>query len=94
LTKTVLRQELKLRHYGRLDRLGCLLRATELVQALGQPSGGTLGGFLNTHFLRPLTKLIPNTIKKPIFNAVLNYSLGLPRPSKVIMKLKQQEKQT
>jgi hypothetical protein len=71
------------------------LRATELVQTLGQPSGGTIGGFLNTHFLRPLTKLIPNAIKKPIFDAVLNYSLGLPRPSKVVMmKLKQEpEKQ-
>jgi hypothetical protein len=70
-----------------------LLRATELVQALGQPRGGTVGGFFNTHFLRPLTKLIPNAIKKPIFDAVLNYSLGLPRPSKVVMKQKQQQQQ-
>jgi hypothetical protein len=73
------------------------LRATELVQTLGQPRGGTIGGFLNTHILRPLTKLIPNIMKKPIFDAVLNYSLGLPRPSKVLEQKKktsvtQQEK--
>ena len=80
----VLRKELKLRHHSRLDRLVCLLRATELVQALGQPSGGTFGGLLNMYLLRPLTKLMPNAIKKPIFDVVLNYSLGLPSPSRVI----------
>ena len=74
----LLRQELRLRHQLRMDRLICLLRATELVQALGQPSGNTtITGILNTKVLRPLTKLTPNFVKAPIFNAVLKYSVGL-----------------
>lgn len=60
-----------------MDRLTCLLRATELVQALGQPQGGSLTGYLNTYGIRPLTRLTPNFIKKPFFNSVLKYSLGL-----------------
>jgi hypothetical protein len=71
-----LRRELKARHIRRMDRLICLLRATELVQALGQPSGNTTGMF-NTKILRPLTKLTPDFIKTPIFDAILRYSLGL-----------------
>jgi len=74
----LLRKELRLRQQVRMDRLICLLRATELVQALGQPSGNTtLSGLFNTKVLRPLTKLTPNFIKAPIFDAVLKYSLGL-----------------
>ena len=73
----VLRKELKYRHEDRMDRLTCLLRVTELVQALGQPQGGSVTGMLNTYVLRPMTRLTPNVIKKPIFNAVLKYSLGL-----------------
>lgn len=73
-----LRTELKNRQVQRMERLICLLRATELVQALGQPSGSTsLSSLLNTKVLRPLTKLIPNFIKAPVFDAVLKYSLGL-----------------
>ena len=60
-----------------MDRLTCLLRVTELVQALGQPQGRSLTGTLNTYFLRPLTRLTPNFVKRPTFNAVLKYSLGL-----------------
>lgn len=73
-----LRRELETREVVRMDRLICLLRATELVQALGQPSGNTtLSGIFNTKLLRPLTRLTPNFIKRPIFDAVLKYSLGL-----------------
>lgn len=72
-----LRKELKTRGDKRIDRIICLLRVTELVQALGQPSGGTLSGAINMKLLRPLTRLIPNFVKKPIFDAVLKYSLGL-----------------
>ena len=73
-----LRRELKLRHDVRMDRLISLLRATELVRALGQPTGNTtLTGILNTKVLRPLTRLTPNFIKTPLFDAVLKYSLGL-----------------
>lgn len=72
-----LRSELKRRHDARVARLICLLRATEMVQALGQPHGGTIGGTLNTKLLRPLTRLTPNLIKAPVFDAVLKYSLGM-----------------
>jgi 2-polyprenyl-6-methoxyphenol hydroxylase-like FAD-dependent oxidoreductase len=72
-----LRSELKSRHNARIDRLICLLRATELVQTLGQPTGGSLLGLFNTNLLRPITKVFPNFIKAPIFDAVLKYSLGL-----------------
>ena len=72
-----LRDELQRRHDGRINRLICLLRATEMVQALGQPQGGSLTGILNTKLLRPLTRLTPNFIKAPVFDAVLKYSLGL-----------------
>ena len=72
----LLRKSLRRRHEARMDRLVCLLRVTELVQALGQPTGG-LGGLFNTKLLRPLLRLIPNVIKAPVFNSVLKYSLGL-----------------
>ena len=60
-----------------MDRLVCLLRATEMVQALGQPDGGSVSGTLNTHVLRPLTRYTPNVIKKPLFDRILKYSLGM-----------------
>jgi 2-polyprenyl-6-methoxyphenol hydroxylase-like FAD-dependent oxidoreductase len=73
-----LRNVLKTRQTNRMERLICLLRATELVQALGQPSGDTtLSGLVNTKILRPLVAVTPNFIKAPIFDAVLKYSLGL-----------------
>ncbi|GKY96880.1 hypothetical protein MPSEU_000647000 [Mayamaea pseudoterrestris] len=73
---SLLRDNVKGRHDGRLRRLICLLQATELVQALGQPNGGTLMGKLNTNIIRPLTRLTPNFIKAPIFDAVLKYALN------------------
>ncbi|KAL7575947.1 hypothetical protein ACA910_000743 [Epithemia clementina (nom. ined.)] len=73
----VLRDELKIRHEARMERLICLLRATELVQALGQPQGGSMLGWLNTHVLRPLTLAAPRPIKRSLFDRILKYSLGL-----------------
>lgn len=73
----VLRDEFNLRHEVRMDRLIRLLRVTELVQALGQPDGGSISGAFNTFALRPLTRFTPNFIKRPLFDAVLRYSLGL-----------------
>jgi 2-polyprenyl-6-methoxyphenol hydroxylase-like FAD-dependent oxidoreductase len=73
----LLRDVLKRRHEARIDRLICLLRITELVQALGQPEGETIGGAFNTKIFRPLAKLIPNFVKAPIFDSVMKYSLGL-----------------
>lgn len=74
----ILRDELKSRHERRLDRLVCLLRATEIVQALGQPRCGTVTGFVAKNVLRPAMRLAPNAIKTPFFNAMLKYSVGLP----------------
>jgi 2-polyprenyl-6-methoxyphenol hydroxylase-like FAD-dependent oxidoreductase len=71
----ILRNEFQERHDVRTDRLVCLLRATEMVQALGQPTGAA--GTFNTKVLRPIMRLLPNFIKAPIFDAVLKYSLGL-----------------
>lgn len=74
----VLRDEIKNRHDDRLSRLIHLLRATELVQALGQPTTGTISGELSRNILRPLMRLTPDFIKTPIFNFMLRYSLGNP----------------
>jgi 2-polyprenyl-6-methoxyphenol hydroxylase-like FAD-dependent oxidoreductase len=71
-----LRQELRNQQAINMDRLICLLRSTELVQALGQPNAKWTG-MLNTMILRPLLRLTPNFIKARIFDAVLKYSLGL-----------------
>lgn len=72
----ILRDSVMARHEARLSRLICLLQVTELVQAFGQPKGGTLLGKLNTHVVRPLIRWTPNFIKAPIFDAVLKYSLN------------------
>jgi hypothetical protein len=71
-----------------LERLVCLLRATEIVQALGQPGDGTISGFLAKNVLRPLMKISPNFLKTPIFNAILTYSLGLGLSGKMKAKAK------
>jgi flavin-dependent dehydrogenase len=77
---SLLRKELLSRHDTRLHRVICLLRITDLVQALGQPITGTAAGMISRDIVRPMMKLTPNFIKTPIFNAVLQYSLGLPLP--------------
>jgi 2-polyprenyl-6-methoxyphenol hydroxylase-like FAD-dependent oxidoreductase len=84
-----LRDELKLRHELRLGRLINLLRATELVQALGQPTSGTLSGLITRAILRPLMRITPGFIKTPIFNGMLKYSLGVSQG-----KTKHQEHET
>jgi 2-polyprenyl-6-methoxyphenol hydroxylase-like FAD-dependent oxidoreductase len=74
----LLRQELMRRHDLRLHRLICLLRITELVQALGQPITGTMTGLLSRDIIRPAMRITPSFIKTPVFNSVMKYSLGLP----------------
>lgn len=73
-----LRKELMHRHDLRLNRLICLLRTTEIVQALGQPATGTISGLISRDIIRPMMRLTPGFIKTPIFNATMKYSLGLP----------------
>jgi len=69
-----LRNQLQQRHDERNGRLLHLLQATEIVQALGQPQGGLVGS-LSRYVVRPLMQLAPDFIKRPIFNAMLTYSL-------------------
>lgn len=70
-----LRSNLQQRHDRRNHRLVSLLRATEIVQALGQPQASLLG-VVAKNVLRPAMRMTPNAIKAPIFNAMLKYSLG------------------
>ena len=58
-------------------RLLNLLRATEMVQSLAQPATGTFMGTLSINFIRPLMRLMPNLLKKPIFDGMAKYSLGM-----------------
>ena len=73
----LLRKELLDRHDRRLNRLICLLRSSELVQALGQPTKGSISGWISRYIIRPAMRLSPDFIKTPIFNHVMEYSLGL-----------------
>eukprot|EP00566_Odontella_aurita_P019897 CAMPEP_0113581676 /NCGR_PEP_ID=MMETSP0015_2-20120614/31445_1 /TAXON_ID=2838 /ORGANISM="Odontella" /LENGTH=294 /DNA_ID=CAMNT_0000486171 /DNA_START=24 /DNA_END=912 /DNA_ORIENTATION=+ /assembly_acc=CAM_ASM_000160 len=72
-----LRSELDARHYRRYDRLMCLLRSTEMVQALAQPESGTVSGFLSRNFVRPAMRLAPDFVKRKAFDTMMRYSLGL-----------------
>ena len=71
----LLQQQLLQRHYSRERRLLQLLRSTELVQILAQPSG--FGATLATWFIRPVIMLCPEILKKRVFDYMLRYSLGL-----------------
>lgn len=71
----LLQQQLLQRHYSRERRLLQLLRSTELVQILAQPSG--FGATLATWFIRPVVMLCPEILKKRVFDYMLRYSLGL-----------------
>lgn len=73
----LLRKELLDRYDRRLSRLICLLRSSEIVQALGQPTEGSLSGLISRSIIRPLMRLTPDAIKTPFFNRVMQYSLGL-----------------
>lgn len=60
----------------REPRLLRVLRATQLVQTLAQPSSESAWGRLSVRVLRPLLSVVPSAIKRPIFDRVLRYSLG------------------
>lgn len=61
----------------RVGRMLCLLRATDLVQALAQPRTGSISGFLSKNIVRPAINFAPDFLKKPAFAFVMKYSLGL-----------------
>ena len=63
------------RHFNREQRLLQLLRSTELVQRLAQPSG--FGSFIATWLVRPMVKVCPQAVKKRVFDYMIRYSLGL-----------------
>ncbi|KAL3817468.1 hypothetical protein ACHAXA_001475 [Cyclostephanos tholiformis] len=71
----LLRDELLQRSIRRERRLLRLLRSTELVQRMAQPSG--FGSILSTWILRPVIKLCPEAVKMKVFDLVIRYSLGL-----------------
>jgi len=73
----LMRRELLNRHDRRLNRLICLLRSSEIVQALGQPTNGSIPGLISRDIIRPMMRLMPDFVKTPIFNRVMKYSLGL-----------------
>ena len=72
---TALRDELLQRNARRERRLVQLLRSTELVQRMAQPSG--LGSILSTWIVRPVIKMCPEVVKMRVFDYVIRYSLGL-----------------
>jgi len=72
----ILRKALLESHKERSSRYTKLLRATELVQALGQPRGSHTG-FVCKSLIRPSMRVTPEILKTPIFNAMLKYSLGV-----------------
>lgn len=71
----LLRKELTARSVRRERRLLHLLRSTELVQRLAQPSG--VGSILSTWIVRPIVKLCPDVVKRKVFDYMIRYSLGL-----------------
>ena len=74
----ILRKELMRRHDLRLHRLICLLRITELVQALGQPQTGTLAGLLSSS----VSSTLASSPSKATEN-VPNFVSSAPRPFSV-----------
>ena len=77
----LLRKELKDRHLRHEHRILRLLRSTELVQRLAQPSG-FVSEFFATKIVRPVMKLCPDGLKKAIFGYMMKYSLGLTGQNK------------
>jgi len=72
--KTV-RDALLERNRRRFGRVMCLIRSTELVQSMAQPSS-EFASILTKNFVRPAMMMIPAFIKQAAFSAVMKYSLG------------------
>lgn len=81
-----LRKELRARHRRREARLINVLRSTELVEVLAQPTtcwknspAKAMLGIVSRRVARPLMKLgiVPEGVKKMVFDYVIRYSLGL-----------------
>ena len=70
-----MRAELLERHYPGETRLLYLLRSTELVQRLAQPTG--LMSVLSKYAVRPVVMAAPDAVKRPVFEYMIRYSLGL-----------------
>jgi 2-polyprenyl-6-methoxyphenol hydroxylase-like FAD-dependent oxidoreductase len=72
--KTI-RDALLERNQRRFGRVMCLIRSTELVQSLAQPST-EFTTVLTKNFVRPAMMMIPAFIKQAAFSVVMKYSLG------------------
>lgn len=72
-----LHEQLKARTERRRGRNICLLRATELVQAMAQPDSNTLSGYISKYLIRPSMRLTPDFLKRSIFTRIMKYSLGM-----------------
>lgn len=72
---TVLRKAILERNTRRFERVMCLIRSTELVQYMAQPTS-LWGSMLVKHILRPCMLIIPSSIKEVAFSVVMKYSLG------------------
>lgn len=59
----------------RFDRMMCLIRSTDIVQFLAQPSS-EFGITLTKYLVRPAMMLIPSFIKQVAFSGMMKYSLG------------------
>jgi 2-polyprenyl-6-methoxyphenol hydroxylase-like FAD-dependent oxidoreductase len=71
----VLRSAIMERNTRRFERVMCLIRSTELVQYMAQPTS-MWASMLAKHILRPCMMIIPSSVKEIAFSAVMKYSLG------------------
>lgn len=76
ITISTLQKELIARQSQRYERMMCVVRATDLVQSLAQPTK-SFSGLISQNILRPLFKLTPSFIKEKIFIRTIQYSLGI-----------------
>lgn len=70
-----LRKAISERSKRRMVRIMCLIRSTEIVQFLAQPSS-EFGINLTKYLVRPAMMLVPSFIKEIAFSSMMKYSLG------------------
>lgn len=70
-----LRSALSERSQRRYGRMLCLLRSTELVQTMAQPSN-SFSCFVSKYIVRPSMIMIPSFLKEMAFSRIMKYSLG------------------
>mmetsp|Transcript_8082 Transcript_8082/g.15219 ORF Transcript_8082/g.15219 Transcript_8082/m.15219 type:complete len:699 (-) Transcript_8082:117-2213(-) len=71
----ILRNAIMERNSRRFERIMCLIRSTELVQTMAQPTS-MWASMLVKNILRPLMMIAPSSFKEVAFSVVMKYSLG------------------